>query len=86
MALMFGAVVFVSSCGDEGGSSDCKTCTVKITQRNDGAADTDSKAYPSGEFCGDNLAAVQGKNGASADATDAADGKDKGGKYSVACN
>ncbi len=33
MALMFGAVVFVASCGDDGGD-ECAKCIVKVTQEN----------------------------------------------------
>ncbi|MDR2938601.1 MAG: hypothetical protein LBU92_06690 [Prevotellaceae bacterium] len=83
MALMFGAVVFVASCGDEDPEKTCKTCTVKIVGGNGANADATSSVYVSGEYCDSDLSAVEAKNGAAIEATET--NFAKGGQYSVVC-
>jgi hypothetical protein len=71
MALMFGAVVFVSSCGDDKPDETCTKCTAKIVV---GAEEFDSAVY-AGEQCKETWT----KEGAAVEGADA--DAHKGGKY-----
>ncbi len=85
MALMAGAVVFVTSCGggDDPTESTCQNCTVTVTNRSNSQPDKASAVFPNGQYCDANLTAVKAANNQNVAGADATDGK--GGKYVVSC-